>query len=379
MRILIAPNAFKNSLTAPEVAEAIKTGLEQSNLNAVYECFPLGDGGDGTGALISARLEAKQITCFVTDPLGRTIQSWIGFHSATRTAIIELASASGLRMVKLPERNPMISNSYGTGELIRIALDHGARKIILAIGGSATVDGGVGILQALGVRFLDKNLKDLKNIPESLVNLDSIDAANVDQRMLSCELVVLCDVSNPLLGDTGAARTFGPQKGASSSDVESLEASLRQLASVTMKSLGKDISSIKFGGAAGGAGAMLYAVFLAKLLNGFDQFFHLTGLNEALVNSDLVITGEGAIDEQTLMGKAPYGIALKANEQNIPVIALAGQVPHAVSDDLQKNFAAIVSIQHSPTSVDESIRLTRVNLVRTACAIGNLLAIGTYQ
>jgi glycerate 2-kinase len=379
MRILIAPNAFKNSLSADEVAESVKSGLEQSNLNAVYECFPIGDGGDGTGTLLNARLGAKKITCYVQDPLGRTIQSFIGFHSQTRTAIVEMAAASGLRLLKAGERNPMRCTSFGTGELLRIALDQNPKKIILAIGGSATVDGGIGILQALGIRFLDHEGKDLRDLPERLVELQTIDLTNADVRMRNCELIVLCDVSNVMLGPDGAARIFGPQKGASPTGVVKLEDGLRQLALVTKQLLQKDIGALKYGGAAGGTGAMLHAVFNAKLVNGIDHFIELTGFDRSLATADLVITGEGRIDEQTVHGKGPWGIASRAKAKNLPVIALGGQVPAKPGEQLSEAFDVIISIQHGPISVEESIGQARHNLIRTAFAIGNLLAIGSHQ
>jgi glycerate 2-kinase len=378
MNVLIAPNAFKNSLPASDVAEAIKTGLQQSNLNAAYHTFPVGDGGDGTGKLLTQKLEAEEITCYVKDPLGRTVQSVMGFVSSSKTAIIEMASASGLRLLKSKERDPLHASSIGTGELIRIALEKQAKKIILAIGGSATVDGGVGILQVLGVRFLDKNGKDLKGVPETLVDLDRIDTTNADQRMRNCELVILCDVLNPLLGPTGAARVFGPQKGASQEVVEKLESCLKRLADVVKKDLRLDIGSLKHGGAAGGTGAMLHAIFNASLRNGIEYFLDVTRFTDYVKNSDIVITGEGSIDDQTLQGKAPFGVSVKARLENVPVIAVAGQVPLNPSDMLRKHFDVLFSIQRGADSLEESIAVTKENLIRTSCDIGNLLAISRY-
>ena len=257
MHILIAPNAFKNSLSATDAAEAIKWGLLQSGLRCSIHCFPIGDGGDGTASLLLNALEGRFYETEAHDPLGRKIKSSIGFIEFGQTAVIEMADISGLKRLQPAEREPMFTSSFGTGELIRIAMDMGIRKIIVGIGGSATVDGGCGLLQALGIRFLDKAKRELEPIPKNLHLLDSIDHSELDERIRDTELIVLCDVENPLLGDNGAATVFGPQKGAGPDEVILLEKSLRRLRDVCLRQTGKDMNGVRHGGAAGGVAAGL--------------------------------------------------------------------------------------------------------------------------
>jgi glycerate kinase len=228
MHILIAPNAFKNSLSASAAAEAIRLGLMQSGLPCSTECFPIGDGGDGTASLIIKSLNGYYIETQASDPLGRKIKTSFGFIEGGKTAVIEMADISGLKLLQEQERDPLRASSFGTGELIRLALEKGVGKIILGIGGSATVDGGCGILRALGVRFLDRSKKELTGLPENLFQLHAVDLSGIDKRIFATELIVLCDVSNILLGEKGAAAVFGPQKGASASEVELLENGLRR-------------------------------------------------------------------------------------------------------------------------------------------------------
>ncbi len=286
-----------------------------------------------------------------------------------------MADASGLRLLKESELNPLHATSFGTGELIKHALDKNVKKIIVCIGGSATVDGAVGILQALGFHFLDKNGNELNNIPEKLTELDSIDSPDIYKRINDCELIILCDVENVLLGKEGAANVFGPQKGASPDDVKKLEASLTKLNDVVFKQTGADMSVIKHGGAAGGIAAGLSALLHAKLVNGIDHFLSLTGFEKALEKADLVITGEGSIDIQTLQGKGPFGVAQRAKKNGIPVIGVAGKVPLESSAELQKYFDVLLSINHQAMDLSEAMSLTRENLVRTSISIGDMLAL----
>ena len=375
MHILIAPNAFKNSLDAGDVAAAINEGLKQSNLTCTTTPFPVGDGGDGTGALIIQHLNGTVIKVKVQDPFGRKISSSFGLIDNGNTAVIEMANASGLRLLKPNELDPLHASSFGTGELIKQALDKNVDKIIICVGGSATVDGGSGILQALGFIFLDKHKKELNKLPGKLMEADAIDFSTIDPRIANCKLIILCDVENKLLGKEGAAAIFGPQKGASPADVEKLEASLSNLKEVILKLTGKDISTIKHGGAAGGVAAALSALLNAQLVNGIDYFLSLTGFETVLENTDLVITGEGSIDEQTLQGKGPFGVAKKAKDKKLPVIGLAGKIPLESSTDLQKYFDVLLSINHQAIDLSEALLHTHHNLVRTARAIGNMLAL----
>ena len=375
MHILIAPNAFKNSLDAGSVATAISEGLKQSNLKYTAHCFPVGDGGDGTGALILQHLNGSVIKTEVKDPLGRKISSSFGLIDDGKTAVIEMADASGIRLLKANELDVLQATSFGTGELIKQALDKNVNKLLLCIGGSATIDGAVGILQALGFRFLDTRKKELINIPGSLVELDTIDSSEVDKRILPVELIILCDVENKLLGKEGAAAVFGPQKGATPGDIKNLEASLSKLKDAALRQTGKDMSLVKHGGAAGGVAAGLSALLNAQPVNGIDYFLSLTGFEMELKKANLVITGEGSIDRQTLQGKGPFGVAQRARKRGIPVIGLAGKIPLETSADLQKYFDVLLSINHEAMELSEALQHTHKNLIRTARAIGDMLAL----
>ena len=375
MHILISPNAFKNSLTAGQAAAAISKGLLQSKLQCTCECFPIGDGGDGTAELIIKKCGGQLINTTVNDPLGRKINTAFGLIEDGQTAVIEMADAAGLRLLKQDELNPLTATCFGTGEQIKIALEKGATKIIIGMGGSATVDGGSGILQALGIRFLDDAGNKLSNLPESLISLASVDLTAMDKRIAATSFIVLCDVDNLLLGPQGSAAIFGPQKGATKEGVQKLDAALAKLAAVAFQQTGKNMATTKYGGTAGGAAAGLYAFLNAELVNGIDYFLQLTGFEKALAKSNLVITGEGSIDEQTLQGKGPFGVARLAKQKGLPVIALAGKVPLQKNAALQNYFDVLLPIGHQPGDLPAALAATEENLIRTAEVLGNLLAL----
>jgi len=375
MHILIAPNAFKNSLTATEAAAAIQQGLNNSKLNCTTECFPIADGGDGTGELIIKKCNGTLADVVVNDPLGRKLNATYGLIDSGKTAVIEMAAASGLRLLKADELNPMQTSSYGTGEIIKLALDRGVSKIILAMGGSATVDGGCGILSALGTRFLDNNDEPLPVTPESLTRMATVDTSGLDTRILNCEVVVICDVDNRLLGNNGAAAVFGPQKGATPQNVKELDAFLSKFNTLSQQQFGKNMSELKYGGAAGGATAGINAYLNAKLVNGIEYFLQLTGFDASLQKSDIVITGEGSIDVQTLQGKGPFGVAYMAKQHNIPVIGIAGKVPVDYDAALHQYFDVLMAIGNEPVDLNTAVKFTKDNLVRMGLEIGNLLAI----
>ena len=374
MHILIAPNAFKNSLSAGEVASAIETGLINSKLECTTECFPIADGGDGTGVLIVSKCAGEMMEVQVHDPLGRKINASFGLVENGHTAVIEMANASGLRLLKSDELNPLEASSYGTGELIMAALDAGVKKIILTLGGSATVDGGMGILRALGVQFLDRE-NDSLTTAETLVDLAHIEINDVDQRITDCEFVLLCDVDNPLLGEEGAAAVFGPQKGASPDEVLMLEESLARLRAVALKEHGLEMD-VPHGGAAGGISAGLHAFLGASLVNGIDEFIRITAFDESIKRAGLVITGEGSLDEQTLRGKGPMGVAVRAKAAGIPVIGLAGKVPVNIPVEMKQYFQVLLPIGNGPTDIESAMKQTRENLIRVGEQIGRLLAMG---
>ncbi len=374
MHILICPNAFKNSINAAAAAKAIEEGLQQSHLQCTTTCIPIGDGGDGTGQLLTEFSNGVYIDEIVHDPLGRKIKAKFGLIDSGKTAVIEMAAASGLRLLKKEELNPLQASSFGTGELMLKALDKGIKKIILCVGGSATVDGGCGIARALGIRFFDAGRNELKNIPENLTKLSVIDMSGLDKRVREIEIIILADVTNPLLGKKGAAEIFGPQKGASEKQVVLLEDALTQLSQIIFQTLNINISSKKYGGAAGGTAAGLYALLNAQMVNGIDHFLEITHFDDALEKADLVITGEGSIDLQTLDGKAPFGVAERAKKKNIPVIGLAGKIPEKLSAELALYFDELININREETDIAAAMLLAKDNLIQTARALGNRLA-----
>jgi glycerate kinase len=371
MHILIAPNAFKNSLSATAAANAIRKGLEESRLPCTCTCLPIADGGDGTAELLVERLCGTTIEATVEDPLGRPISATFGLLPGG-IAIIEMASASGLRLLSTKERHPLLTSSAGTGQLIRAAAGGGARQILLAVGGSATVDGGAGILHALGIRFLDENGNDFRPTPNQLHRLRRIDLSGLYTPQIL--LTILCDVNNPLLGPNGAATVFGPQKGATPSDVAQLEAALTHFRNIVLSATHTDMAAIYHGGAAGGTAAGLHALLDAQLVSGADYFLRATQFDEALADADLVITGEGSLDAQTLEGKGPFAVAQSALAKGIPVIAFAGKVPEEDRIRLKGFFEEIISINEGPVNLEQALRNTEKNLIRAARQTGDRLA-----
>jgi len=374
LNVLIAPNAFKHSASAPDVAAAIQRGLEKSKLVCSCHSFPIADGGDGTVALMVQKLGGEVEYFEVEDPINRKIQAPIAFINNGDTCLIEMAKASGIHLLKNDELNPLIASSFGTGEMLRYALQRGVKNIIITVGGSATVDGGTGILRALGIRFFDQQQKLLLTA-ESLMHLAYVDISLLDTRIAGCKITVLCDVDNRLLGKQGAAAVFGPQKGASPDNVVQLEASLKQLAKITLQQTGKDMSTMHYGGAAGGTSAGLCCFLNANLVNGIDHFLQLTSFEEALKDCNLVITGEGSLDEQTLGGKGPFGVAKKAKEKGIPVIGIAGKLPLETPAGLHTYFDAVFTVGNEPSTLPDALSNTLKNIERTSTEIGNLLSI----
>lgn len=375
MHIVIAPNAFKGSLTSGSAAECIAAGLKKSKLSCTTKSIPIADGGDGTAHLISKKLSAKTLYAIVHDPLGKKITASYGWDKKNKTAIIEMADASGIRLLKKEALSPLKSNTRGTGELIKAALNKGATKIIIGLGGSATVDGATGLLNELGVRFLDKSGRKLTELPKGLLALNRVDVNSMDSRLKDCEIILLCDVTNKLLGKNGSAAVFGPQKGANEKEVALLEKCLYQFNKIVKKDLKVDMDSFKHGGTAGGVAAGLAAFINAKLVSGISYYLDIAGFDDELKNADIVITAEGALDTQTLEGKGPYGVAEKANHHKIPVIVLAGMVPQKIGKELHEYFNAIFSIGHGPSPIEEAIKNTSTDLERTAFELGNLLAL----
>ena len=373
--LLITLGLLATNLWAEDAAKAIKLGLEKSRLVCTYTVFPIADGGDGTAELIIKKRDGIISNEKVHDPLGRLISASYGLIDDGKTAIIEMAAASGIRLLKTEELNALHATSFGTGELIKLALKKGVTSIVIAMGGSATVDGGTGILKALGFDFLDEKGVSLNTLPLNLTELHSINTTAVDQRIFNCTINILCDVDSHLLGKDGAAAVFGPQKGAKPEDVIQLDSCLKKLAEIIFKQTGKNIGDIKYGGAAGGAAAGLYGLLNAQLVNGARHFLDLTGFEEAVKNNDFVITGEGSLDEQTLHGKGPYAVACVAKKYSIPVIAVAGKIPFHAIEHLHKYFEVLLPINNEAYNIDVAIGNTKINLIRTAEEIGNILTL----
>ena len=375
MRIVIAPNAFKNSLNAADVAAAISKGLQQSNLSCETACFPVGDGGDGTGVLLIDHLKGERIFTEVCDPIGRRINASFGIIAATKTAVIELADASGLRLLKHNEYDPLHANTYGTGELIKAALDYGATHILLCIGGSATIDAGTGILRALGACFFDASHNELQNLPEALQEVAAVNLLGLDERLHNTAITILCDVENTLTGEHGAANVFGPQKGATKEAIAKLDEGFRKLCTVVYEESGRDMASVKYGGASGGVSAGLHTFLHAKLVHGITHFLDVTYFDEVLQHADMVITGEGSLDLQTLEGKGPFGVAQKAKAKGLPVIGIAGRVPLENNTFMQQYFDVLLPIGNEAMNLETAMERTTANLIRTAQSVGNLLAL----
>ncbi|HYG02824.1 MAG TPA: glycerate kinase [Chryseosolibacter sp.] len=372
MKILIAPNTFKNALPAREVAEAISHGLRSSSLQAEHILFPVGDGGDGTAKLLADHLDAKPFYFDVKDPLDRIVQAPV--YVADDLAIIEMADASGLRLLSREEYDPIRATSFGTGQLIIHALGRGVKNILVCIGGSATVDGGVGALQAMGVKFLDRSRNAITELPQRVDAVRSADVESLHPGLRDCKIIILCDVQNPLTGENGAARIFGPQKGADSFTVSVLEKRLEHLARLISSAGMADISTMKFGGAAGGISALTHAVAGAKLVNGIDYFLKVTSFDEAVQCADWVITGEGSLDLQTLQGKAPFGVLTAARKYKKPVIGIGGVIPNADREVLAKHFDLLFPIHEESTRVDNHVlHKTKWDLIEVGRTIGDHL------
>lgn len=373
MHILIAPNTFKHSLDTFQVAEAIRQGLENSLLPATFTLFPIADGGEGLLDILVRFYQGEKVAVSVQDPLGRTISACYGLIGGGRTAVIELAAASGLKWLKADELNPLAASTYGTGQLMGAALEAGVRDFIIGLGNSATVDGGTGLLQALGLHLLDAQGLPVGYGAASLARLHAIDCSGLDPRLADCRIRVACDVENPLLGDLGAARGFGPQKGADAATVEVLEGHLSHLRQVSLQHLGQDMALYRHGGAAGGTAAALKAFLSAELLPGVDFLLDLTGFDQALHRADLLITAEGEINTQTLAGKGPYGAARQAKARQLPVIALTGQLPEDLNLADFVYFDAVFPISRGPVTLQQALATTAKDLERTARQVGRLL------
>lgn len=376
MKIVIAPDSYKESLTALEVANEIEAGFREIFPDADYVKLPVADGGEGTVQAMVEVTRGKRIELTVTGPLGTPVTAFYGLTGDGVMAVIEMAAASGLMLVPKEQRNPLVTTSYGTGELIRAALDAGARHFILGIGGSATNDGGAGMLQALGAHLLDKEDKELPFGGGALGRLDRIDVSQFDSRLKDCVIDVACDVDNPLVGPKGASAIFAPQKGATPAMVAELDGYLRQFAKIIIRDLGIDVAETPGAGAAGGMGAGMMAFMGGRLRPGSEIVTDAVGLDAAVRGADVVITGEGRIDAQTIFGKTPIGVARVAKRHGIPVIGLAGGLTKEASVVHNHGIDAIFSIIHECCSVAEAMAGGAANVRFAARNIAAILKIG---
>jgi len=376
MRILIAPDSYKNALSALEVATSLKAGLFKVFPEAEFEILPMADGGEGTVEALIDATRGEIIKTPVHDPLMRPVESSFGITGDGITAVIEMASASGIQLVTSEERNPRITTTFGTGELIHAALDKGCRDIILGIGGSATNDCGMGMAAALGVKFLDAAGNSVGTGGGSLSDVFRIEMSGLDERIRETKIMVACDVTNPLTGPDGAAHVYGPQKGADPDMVKELDSNLEKLSNLIAEQLGKEVGNIPGAGAAGGLGAGLIAFLGGELVEGVPIIAAKTGLDAAAARADIVITGEGGIDFQTQFGKTPYGVARVAKKHGKPVVAVAGTIGEGAEELYSKGIDAVVSILDSPMNLEDAIQQTSTLLEATGERIGRLLMLG---
>lgn len=355
MKIVIAPDSFKGSLSAIEVGKAIRKAIRKVDPKINTVLVPMADGGEGTVQSLVDASGGEIIETIVHDPLNRKIDSFYGIMGDGKTAVIEMAAASGLPLLKSEERDPLKTTSYGTGELIKDAMNKGCTKIILGLGGSATNDGGIGMAQALGFRFLDKKGKEIGPGGGELSNIHTINMSEVDNKISGIEFVAACDVDNPLCGENGASNVYGRQKGASEKDVITLDNGLAHFASVVENQFGLDIKNFPGAGAAGGLGYAVLLFLKGKLERGIDIVTRATGLEEKMRGADLVITGEGKMDSQTAYGKTPMGVCQVAKKMNIPVIALAGSLGGNYKTLYSKGFDGIFSIIDKPMFLEDAM------------------------
>ncbi|MFY2738438.1 glycerate 2-kinase [Pseudocitrobacter sp. RIT415] len=376
MKIVIAPDSYKESLSASEVAQAIEKGFREIFPDAQYVSVPVADGGEGTVEAMIAATQGAEHQAWVTGPLGEKVNARWGMSGDGKTAFIEMAAASGLALVAPEKRNPLVTTSRGTGELILQALESGATNIIIGIGGSATNDGGAGMVQALGAKLQDANGTEIGFGGGSLDSLNTIDLSGLDPRIQHCTIRVACDVTNPLIGKNGASRIFGPQKGADEAMIRELDNNLSHYADVIKTSLRVDVKEVPGAGAAGGMGAALMAFLGAELKSGIEIVTTALNLEEHIHDCTLVVTGEGRIDSQSIHGKVPVGVASVAKKYHKPVIGIAGSLTRDVGVVHQYGIDAVFSVLTSIGSLEEAFRGAFDNIYRASRNIAATLAVG---
>jgi len=380
MKFVLAPNAFKGGLSSVQACRAMARGVEQAAGPCDIVQVPFSDGGDGLVDVFCEVLGAQVIEARVTGPLGEALSSTFAYVPERRLAAVEMAKASGLALLPEERRNPELTTTFGTGELILQAIDRGAESVVVGIGGSATNDGGAGMAAALGVRFFDSRGRAL--VPQGgrdLTRIDSLDASRMDPRLKGIAIDVVCDVANPLLGKDGAARVYGPQKGAGPEQVESLEAGLAKLAEVIERELGLNVRSTPGAGAAGGLGAGLQAFLGAALRRGVEVMLDVVGLENHLDDADCLLTGEGRADGQLLYGKGPAGVGLCAKKRGLPCLLLAGSVDERCPDLSPSGITAVISICPGPMGLNKAMERAEENLQRATEQVVRVFLAGRGQ
>jgi glycerate kinase len=377
MRIIVAPDSYKGSLSAVEVAEAMGRGIASVFPHAEVVSLPIADGGEGTVEALVAATRGAFVTRVVTGPLGEPVEARWGILGDGATAVIEMAAASGLPLVPPGRRNPLITSSRGTGELIRAALDAGLRRMIIGIGGSATNDGGAGMARALGARFLDGDGTELPEGGAALALLERVELGGLDPRLAEATILVACDVTNPLCGENGASAIYGPQKGATAEMARELDRALLHYSRVVEQAVGRMVADLPGSGAAGGLGAGLRYFTNATLLPGVEIVLDAVGFAGALKTADLVITGEGCSDGQTAHGKAPVGVARLARQHGVPVICLSGGLGAGSEQLLEHGIDALLGIVSSPMALEECMARAAELVEAATGRICRLLRLGS--
>jgi len=374
VKVLIAPDSFKESLTAIEVSDCIEQGI--LNYKPDTECIklPLADGGEGTIDAILQAVGGKKIYQTVKDPLLRDIQSFWGLLPDNKTAVLEMAAASGLELLSNEERNPMLASTYGTGQLIKASLEYGCKKIFIGIGGSATNDGGAGMAMALGAKLIDGQGRLVDVGGKFLSEIHSIDLSDFDPRIYDCEITVISDVENPLCGKNGASYIYGPQKGADPSMVNQLDLNLLHFGNLLELYFKKEVVKVPGAGAAGGLGAGLLAFCNARIKPGFETISDIVKLENAILKADIIFTGEGKMDYQTTFGKTPAGVARLSMKHNKRVIGIAGSLGEGYQELYKFGFQGIFPICEKPQSLDYSIKNARMLIINAVERIIRLIS-----
>ena len=372
-KYVVAPDSFKESMTAKEVCDAMEKGIKKADSAAEVIKVPMADGGEGTVDSLVDATNGQRVIVEVTGPLGNKINAYYGILGNGTTAVIEMAKASGLEIVEKKKRNPMITTTFGTGELIRDALDHNVKEIIIGLGGSSTNDGGSGMAQALGAKLLDQNNHQISFGGGNLDKLDKIDISNLDSRLQDVKIILASDVTNPLIGKDGASRVFGPQKGATPEMVEKLENNLQHYAKIIKRDLNKDVASVSGAGAAGGLGAGLMAFTTCKMRQGVDIAIEVTKLEVKVKSADYVFSEEACTGFQTKFGKTPYGVAKLGKKYHKPVISLAGYLGEGIDSLYSEGFTAIFGIIPGACDLSTALKNGPSNVARTTENIVRLL------